>query len=125
MTAFPDPEQNPDTEAENKTDEARDEERGFVLERRRYLAPENNHDLDSIVTSSLKRFQKHIASAIKASSKNNREFSLARIDVLEIETWQRPPKSIWLKVSILIARLKYVGCYANPIVCFRICSVNI
>ena len=86
MTAFPDPEQNPDTEAENKTDEARDEERGFVLERRRYLAPENNHDLDSIVTSSLKRFQKHIASAIKASSKNNREFSLARIDVLEIES---------------------------------------
>ena len=85
LTAFPDPEQNPDTEAENKTDEARDEERGFVLERRRYLAPENNHDLDSIVTSSLKRFQKHIASAIKASSKNNREFSLARIDVLEIE----------------------------------------
>lgn len=85
LTAFPDPEQIPDTEAESPKDEARDEARGFVLERRRYLAPESNQDLDSIVTSSLKRFQKHIASAIKASSKSNREFSLARIDVLEIE----------------------------------------
>ncbi|MBI1268928.1 hypothetical protein GC174_00700 [bacterium] len=85
MTAFPDPEQIPDIEAESLKEEARDEARGFVLERRRYLAPENNQDLDSIITSSLKRFQKHIASAIKASSKSNREFSLARIDVLEIE----------------------------------------
>ncbi len=55
---------------------------GFVMERRRYHLKEA--ELDSNTTSSLKRFQKHISTSIKAGKKTGRQFTIARIAILEI-----------------------------------------
>ena len=55
---------------------------GFVMERRRHHLKEA--ELDSNTTSSLKRFQKHISTSIKAGKKTGRQFTIARIAILEI-----------------------------------------
>lgn len=59
---------------------------GFFLERRKEASPDLDDKSSKSETSSLKRFTKYINQCIKSGKRSSKVFSLARINVLEIES---------------------------------------